>query len=195
MNAVTESVAFDSLDKLALYERLMAASAGFGNDHVLATMLASRTVAEGEMPSRLGLEPDEYEKMMALHFSSVQLPISFMGQSEDFSERGEEITELSALLLSHGVDDSEETHWMAAIITAGCMGGNHLWQDMGLWSRKDLSALIQANFPALAAKNDKDMKWKKFFYKQLCIAEGIYVCRSPSCEVCPDYSDCFSPEE
>ncbi len=39
------------------------------------------------------------------------------------------------------------------------------------------------------------MKWKKFIYKQLCITEGIYTCRAPSCEVCADYADCFGPEE
>ncbi|MFM8444786.1 MAG: nitrogen fixation protein NifQ, partial [Methylococcus sp.] len=33
--------------------------------------------------------------------------------------------------------------------------------------------------------------WKKFLYKQLCEAEGIYVCRAPSCGECVDYADCF----
>lgn len=195
MNAAIDTLRTDGIDKMAIYERLMAAGAGFGNDHVLAAMLASRCVGEGEMPYRLGLDPDDYERMMAAHFPSVQLPISFMARSDDFADRRDESEELSALLLSHAVDGSEESHWMAGILVAGCMGGNHLWQDMGLWSRKDLSALIRNNFPELAARNDRDMKWKKFFYKQLCIAEGIHVCRSPSCEVCPDYNDCFSSED
>ena len=47
------------------------------------------------------------------------------------------------------------------------------------------------NFRPLAEQNTKDMKWKKFLYKQLCIGEGIYVCRAPSCEVCVDYAACF----
>jgi nitrogen fixation protein NifQ len=51
------------------------------------------------------------------------------------------------------------------------------------------------NFEPLALRNDKDMKWKKFLYKQLCEAEGIYVCRAPSCEVCVDYDNCFGNEE
>ena len=110
-------------------------------------------------------------------------------------DRDQECSELRNLLLQHAVSDDEETKWMAEVLVAGCMGGDHLWQDLGLWSRKDLTLLLQSNFPALAAKNDKDMKWKKFLYKQLCVAEGIYVCRSPSCEVCPDYSDCFGPED
>lgn len=193
MNTAIESLELP--DKQFIYERLMKAGSGLRNDHVLATMLASQCVAEGGLPNRLGLTPDDYEQMMARHFPAVQLPMSFMAWTETFPDRQEEIEELSSLILHHRVDGSEESQWMATILTAGCMGGNHLWQDMGLWSRQDLSCLIQTNFPALAAKNDKDMKWKKFFYKQLCIAEGIHVCRSPSCEVCPDYSDCFAPEE
>jgi nitrogen fixation protein NifQ len=54
--------------------------------------------------------------------------------------------------------------------------------------------MLQYNFPELAAKNEKDMKWKKFLYKQLCEAEGLYLCRAPSCDVCIDYSKCFGPE-
>jgi nitrogen fixation protein NifQ len=84
---------------------------------------------------------------------------------------------------------------MAEIVSAGCMGDDHLWQDLGLWQRPDLSRLMLNNFKPLAERNDKDMKWKKFLYKQLCDAEGIYVCRAPSCEVCTDYDNCFGPED
>jgi nitrogen fixation protein NifQ len=54
---------------------------------------------------------------------------------------------------------------------------------------------MERNFPTLAAKNVHNMKWKKFLYKQLCATEGVYVCRSPSCEVCADYDACFGPED
>lgn len=92
-----------------------------------------------------------------------------------------------------GIDETEQ--WLAEIIAAACLGMDHLWQDMGLWSRKELSDLLQRNFPALAVLNDRDMKWKKFLYKQLCDQQGIYVCRAPSCDVCADYNVCFGPEE
>jgi nitrogen fixation protein NifQ len=39
------------------------------------------------------------------------------------------------------------------------------------------------------------MKWKKFLYRQLCLEEGIYVCRAPSCDVCRDYDLCFARED
>ena len=85
--------------------------------------------------------------------------------------------------------------WLAHTIATAAMGENHLWQDMGLPSRKVLSALMQKHFPSLAALNDKDMKWKKFFYRQLCESAGVLICKSPHCAECCDYRICFGPEE
>jgi len=178
-----------------IYDRLMQKSHGLRNDHILASMLASQLAGNGAMPPRLGLDLPQYEAMMQMHFPGTELPQSYMAAAHIDAERMPEQDELRALLMTHRSDPSQEGEWMAQIVVIGCMGGDHLWQDLGLWSRKDLSALMQQNFEQLAAKNDRDMKWKKFLYKQLCLAEGIYVCRSPSCEVCPDYAACFGPEE
>lgn len=84
---------------------------------------------------------------------------------------------------------------MAAIVASACAGRDHLWQDLALADRGELSHLMQVNFPALAAANCGDMKWKKFLYRQLCTREGIYVCPAPSCGECADYRRCFGPEE
>ena len=182
-------------EKHAIYSRLMAVSTSLQNDDVLACMLTSVCVGEGGMPFRLGLSESEYENMMQAHFPGTELPISYFKPEDEVDNRFDEQTELLDLLMQHRRYASDETAWMATIVVTGCMGGNHLWQDLGLWSRLDLTSLLKINFPVLAAKNDRDMKWKKFFYKQLCQQEGIYVCRSPSCEVCPDYADCFGPED
>lgn len=178
-----------------IYGRLMLKSHGLRNDHLLACMLASQLTGAGAMPARLGLDISEYETLMQIHFPGVQLACSYMADVGTEEQRQPEQDELRNLLLGHRTDPSREAEWMAQIIVTGCMGGDHLWQDLGLWARSDLSLLMQKNFAPLAAKNDRDMKWKKFLYKQLCLAEGIYVCRSPSCEVCPDYAECFGTEE
>jgi nitrogen fixation protein NifQ len=39
------------------------------------------------------------------------------------------------------------------------------------------------------------MKWKKFFYRQLCEKAQVPICKSPSCAICTDYKLCFAPEE
>jgi NifQ len=40
------------------------------------------------------------------------------------------------------------------------------------------TAALQTHFPTLAAKTIGDMKWKKFFYRQLCERAGIPICKS-----------------
>jgi nitrogen fixation protein NifQ len=179
----------------SLYNQLMASSQGLDNDEILACMLSSCVNGEGALPEFLGLEELAFSRMLERHFPLVNWPGKAPGSETMDVERLPERQELIQLLLAHRADGDESEEWIAYIVVAACMGGNHLWQDLGLWSRKDLSELMQRNFPALAAKNDKDMKWKKFLYKQLCIQEGIYTCRAPSCEVCVDYQQCFGPED
>tara|TARA_R110002095_G_scaffold212470_1_gene201679 strand:+ start:220 stop:636 length:417 start_codon:yes stop_codon:yes gene_type:complete len=74
-------------------------------------------------------------------------------------------------------------------------GSDHLWEDLGVWNRTSLSTLLQQNIPTLAAKNSRDMKWKKFLFKQLCETKEIYICRAPSGDECADFNDCFGAED
>lgn len=109
--------------------------------------------------------------------------------------RFDEFEDLLGLLLAHRGDDRPETRWLAHAVTACCMGEDHLWQDMGLPNRQALSDLLAQRFPSLFARNTAGMRWKKFFYKQLCERNGAFVCRSPSCAECAEYASCFGPEE
>ena len=105
--------------------------------------------------------------------------------------------DLVALLLAHAdaaAGSASELEWVAEQMAVACLGDNHLWQDLLLPSRHELSALFERWFPALAAKNTHDMKWKKFLYKQLCEREALFICKAPSCAVCTDRPLCFGPE-
>jgi nitrogen fixation protein NifQ len=176
------------------YSLLKPEPVSTANQEWLACMMASWCVGQGVLPDCLGLEPDQFAALKKYLFPdftiSEQAP---SGSKLDFSRMLEK-TDLVNLLKHYSRPDTLETDWMIAVIVAGCLGSDHLWQDLGLWSRSQLSAMLQYNFPELAAKNEKDMKWKKFLYKQLCEAEGLYLCRAPSCDVCIDYSKCFGPE-
>lgn len=182
-------------EKEIVHDRLMARSQGLKNDYALACILSTWSVGGGALPAYVGLDEKTLNELVLHHFPGAEWVAGLPVKNEADLERNDERDELLKLIQLHraGQDISEE--WIAHIIAAACMGGNHLWQDLGLWSRKDLSELMQCNFPSLAAKNDRDMKWKKFLYKQLCIQEGIYTCRAPSCEVCVDYQKCFGPED
>ncbi|MCG6895611.1 MAG: nitrogen fixation protein NifQ [Thiocapsa sp.] len=180
-----------------IYARLMARAAGRGNDAAFASMIASRAVGAGALPPGLGLEPAAFRWLMRHHFPGATFREVLSGPSHAPSvpeARQEERDELVRLMLMHKAGDAPSEVWMAHVVAAGCLASDHLWQDLGLWGRGDLTALMQRNFPSLARRNVNDMKWKRFLYKQLCEAEGIYTCRAPSCEVCVDYHACFGPE-
>lgn len=177
------------------YRDLMSRAVGDGNDHDLACMIASWQTAGSPMPDWLGLSPAAFRCLVAHHFPGTGFGL-FQPQERSLAEdRLDEVDDLVRLMLRDKAGESPSEVWMAHIVAAGSMASDHLWQDLGLWSRKDLTALMRRNFPALSGRNVKDMKWKRFLYKQLCETEGIYTCRAPSCEVCTDYKVCFGPED
>jgi nitrogen fixation protein NifQ len=177
------------------YSRLSSTAIVSPNHQWLACMVASWCAGQGVLPDYLGLESDQFKQLKDTYFQDCTLPEHAVSGSQlDFS-RMLEREDLVNLLKHYSRPDTLEMDWMIAIIVAGCLGSDHLWQDLGLWSRSQLSAMLQYNFPELAAKNDQDMKWKKFLYKQLCEAEGLYLCRAPSCNVCIDYPKCYGSEE
>lgn len=183
-----------SVPDAAVRPWLLAHASGRANDAIIASMLASQRAGLGAMPDWLGLTPEAFQALIADHFPALrQHAFPQPGRGLD-PARAEERDELVRLLLGSCEEPSQHQRWMAGIIAAGCMGSDHLWQDLGLGQRAELSVLMTHNFPALAEKNHRDMKWKRFLYKQLCETEGIYTCRSPSCEVCVDYHACFGPE-
>jgi nitrogen fixation protein NifQ len=112
--------------------------------------------------------------------------------------RDDEVADVRQLLLAYadaGAGPAELAHHVAHTVAVACLGDNHLWQDLGFANRQQLGALLRHWFPALVAKNSGDMKWKKFFYRQLCEAEDVLICKSPSCAVCTDYVHCFEAPE
>lgn len=178
-------------------DRLAARAAGTGNDAAFAGMIATRCVGGGGLPPWLGLQPAAFVMLLSRHFPGVAIrDLPGIGGSgpADPSPRQDEREEVVRLLLMHRAGEDSSEVWMAEVVAAGRMASDHLWQDLGLPERGELTALMRGNFPALAARNVKDMKWKRFRYKQLCEAEGIYTCRAPSCDVCTDYHVCFGPE-
>jgi nitrogen fixation protein NifQ len=181
----------------AVHGRLLRALAGRSpNGEWLAQILASWCGGLGALPDHLGLEPSAFRALLEQFFPDADIEGKApSGRPADLSRMLERQDLIDYLLQRAAQPDSPESAWIAGILVAGCLGEDHLWQDLGLGSRKDLTDLIAYNFPAVAAANAHDMKWKKFLYKQLCEAEGIYVCRAPSCDVCIDYPTCFGPEE
>ena len=104
----------------------------------------------------------------------------------------DEFADIVALLLEEHADADESVVWLAHAIATACMSADHLWQDMDLPDRPVLGRLMREHFPQLAARNVRDMRWKKFLYRELCDRAAVPVCPAPSCAACSEYSHCFA---
>jgi nitrogen fixation protein NifQ len=83
---------------------------------------------------------------------------------------------------------------LAAMIARRAQRPNHLWQDLGLRNRGELSQLMTRHFRPLAIRNSQDMKWKKFLYRLICADASFSLCTAPSCGECDDFAQCFGEE-
>jgi nitrogen fixation protein NifQ len=83
---------------------------------------------------------------------------------------------------------------LAAIIARRAQRPNHLWQDLGLRTRDELTRLMERHFAPLARKNARNMKWKKFLYRVICQDSSYSLCTAPSCAECDDFEICFGDE-
>lgn len=164
----------------------------------LATLAFAGVIAESLRSSRQplirGLSESCFQKLLQEFFSGLAYSNATNGGPTAQPADYDEFDEIVELLLEYRATDNEQETWLAHAIASAAMGQNHLWQDMGLPNRKVLSDLMQAHFPTLAARNVGDMKWKKFFYRQLCARAGVPICKSPRCADCCDYQICFGPE-
>ena len=177
-----------------LYRRLMEGGAGDAFDrHVFACAIALAASEPGRpLTAALGLQGPALRALLAAYFPEEKELLA--GAGEDAGPDALEEPDLRALLIEHGSREAPEEAWLAAIVARRSLGANHLWQDLGLASRGDLSRLLDRHFHPLAARNTGDMKWKKFFYRELCQLDGALVCKAPNCAVCDDVSLCFGGE-
>lgn len=138
-----------------------------------------------------GLSDSRFQKLVNEFFTDIAL--SNGGSGEPGND--DEFQELLDLLIDSRTEPTEKSAWLAHAVATAAMGENHLWQDMGLPSRRHLSDFLRLRFAPLAALNTGDMKWKKFFYRQLCQRAGVPICKSPHCADCVDHPICFGAEE
>ncbi|WP_345773897.1 nitrogen fixation protein NifQ [Azospirillum endophyticum] len=146
------------------------------------------------MTQALALTKAELSELAARHAPQFADAVAALADQTGFGEDAIEEADLRAFLVEHGAGGTDEERWLSAILARRSLEPNHLWQDMGFHGRDELNTLFRRHFPALVAMNAADMKWKKFFYRQLCEREGLMLCKSPNCEVCDDVEVCFGEE-
>lgn len=166
----------------------------FGFDrHVLASILAAGAMEGGPLFEKVGLSSDELAELLEQEFPSVRI------KSDDLLLRSkrddnDEVTMVRDLLLGQRSTEGDTGRWLAAMIARRVMEPNHLWADLGLRNRGELSRLLKRHFWPLARRNVNNMRWKRFFYRTLCEDEGLILCTTPVCTECKDFNHCFGDE-
>lgn len=158
----------------------------------------------------LGLEPEELEAVLWRWFPGIAARWNVatclahrrcpdQGQDPGYgrfsrSLQQQEEADLCQLFLDHRSDDGPWPVLFARLLARACMESDHLWMCLGLRDRAQLSNILRRRFPALAAKNHGNMRWKRFFYKMLCDSEKVWACSATTCAVCAHYAECYVAE-
>jgi nitrogen fixation protein NifQ len=166
---------------------------GSFDQHVLASILAVAATEGGSVGERVGLAACDLAALTVQWFPDAQFAIAPLPPHEATAE-DDEVAMVRDLLLAHCSTEGDVGRWLAAMIARRVMEPNHLWEDLGLRDRSELTRLLARHFAPIAARNTNNMRWKRFFYRALCEAEGLVMCKSPVCTCCSDFSLCFGDE-
>lgn len=185
---------------IALYTQLIQSKASSFDDtfdaHVLASIFTAAAMeidTGGSLAEGLGISGKELRRMIAEYFPDAATLLEGFGIDHE-TQVGDEEQSLRRLLLRSRSTAAPLSSLFSTIIARRATRPNHLWQDLGLANRGDLSKLMQLHFAPLALRNKQDMKWKKFFYRLICQEEDSRMCLAPSCSECSDFEGCFGDE-
>jgi nitrogen fixation protein NifQ len=184
------------------YQRLMGASASSHYSafdlHVFAAILslalADAPAGDSTVLEGIGLEKPALMDLIAELFPGVRAEIE--KEIGDFPVPiDDEEQSIRGILSMYSTGASYLVKPLGAMIARRCKWPHHLWQDLGLTNRSELSMLMRRHFARLADKNRQDMKWKKFLYRMVCGSEGFVLCTAPICSECDDFKNCFGAED
>ena len=162
--------------------------------HVLASILAVAAMEDGAVAERAGLAAADLVSLMAQWFPAACGIGQSRGHARTQSADDDEIAMVRDLLLAHRSSEGDAGRWLAAMIARRAMEPNHLWEDLGLRERSELTRLLARHFAPIAARNTRNMRWKRFFYRVLCEYDGFVMCTTPVCTQCRDFDLCFGDE-
>ncbi|MCB6178324.1 nitrogen fixation protein NifQ [Rhodobacter sp. Har01] len=157
---------------------------------ILAHALAERAAGKGSLPALLGLDGPGIAALRDAWAPGLALPDLTEVAPPPLPEQEAVVT----LILWRAGRSDATARALAAIIARRALEPRHLWEDLGLCDRPALTALIARHLPGLAAANTRNMRWKKFLYRQVCLDDGLSLCLSPICDDCPEWASCFAPE-
>lgn len=87
--------------------------------------------------------------------------------------------------------DAADAQCLATILAHACLRPDHLWRDLGLAGRDDVTHMLTRFFPEVVARNREGLRWKKLLARELAWATGGVPGPAPGCPGCEDFGFCF----
>ncbi|MEI5999059.1 nitrogen fixation protein NifQ [Paraburkholderia bengalensis] len=161
-------------------------------DTVMFARLVGAKLASGEI-LHLGLARAALHALLARHFPGATRPHAV---PERIAASGHQafVDAMRALLLRHEAffaPDNADAHCLATIIASACLRPDHLWRDLGLDGRDDVTAILTRHYPQLVARNVDGLRWKKLLARELALEAGREPAPAPGCPGCEDYGFCY----
>ena len=165
-------------------------------DHTNDTHLFARLVAAREVRGEsmlLGLTPDDMQVLFQRHFPHAAPLAPPAYEAPVSTAHAAFVDTLTRLLLTHVPPsiDTGDAQCIAAIVAHACLRPDHLWRDLGLSGRDDVTTMLTRYFPALVARNVENLRWKKFLARELALSTGAVPGPAPGCPGCEDFRHCF----
>lgn len=166
---------------------------------LFARLVAAREV-RGEL-ALLGVPRAQLEALAARHFASA-LSVDLHGEARAHSRHGEAIVDTShaafatamrdfLLTLAAPQVDADDARCLASIVAHACLRPDHLWRDLGLRGREDVTRMLERFFPDIVARNVEGLRWKKLLARELALTRGEAPGPAPGCPGCEDFGFCF----
>lgn len=168
-------------------------SAAAFDRHVFASILAVAATESAAVGARVGLNTADLAVLVATWFPQAR-PLAMAWRWHEPLAGDDDVAMVHDLLLANRTCDDEPGRWLAAMVARRAAEPNHLWEDLGLRDRSELSRLLNRHFAPLAVRNTNNMRWKRFFYRALCEDDGLVMCSTPVCSRCGDFDLCFGDE-
>lgn len=159
------------------------------------TRLFAKLIAERDVHHEralLGLAQPAWRALLMRHFARTQV---FASLPPMLHAEGHEafVYSLHVLLLTHASPavHADDAQCLATIIAHACLRPDHLWRDLGLAGRDEVTWMLTRYFPTLVVLNVANWRWKKFLAQQRALSLGLEPGPAPGCPGCEDYGHCF----
>lgn len=157
-----------------------------------------RNAEDGELPlfaCTLGLRQAALQQVLSLCAPErlASQPMSEEHYRVIMLSRPQQHAALVELLLAGRSTQAHPQHaeWLAYGIAAAATGSRHLWEDLGMRGREEVSALLQRYFEPLFRRNIANLKWKRFLFAELAATAGHDGRHGPDCSRCARQQNCF----